>query len=301
MEIEKVDCAPLRHVIVAPTLRPDGSILQQRGYDEATATVYEPNADYPQVDSAPTREQCLRHIGALREVVQDFPFAAEQHLSAWLAGVLTCVGRHAITGPCPMFVVDANAGATGKTKLVHVATRLAYGSEVPCLSKSTDENEFRKQITSVLMDGDYAVLLDNVTGPFHSQSMAGMLTATTWSDRKVGSNVMVKVPSRAVWWATGNNMQLGADIARRSLVIRLDAKVENPEERFHHADLLTWVVRERARLVVAAVSILRGYIAADRPGHRPAWGTYDSWAALIPGAIRWLGLADPLTARPSAA
>jgi putative DNA primase/helicase len=164
-----------------------------------------------------------------------------------------------------------------------------------------DENEFRKQITSVLMDGDYAVLLDNVTGPFHSQSMAGMLTATTWSDRKVGSNVMVKVPSRAVWWATGNNMQLGADIARRSLVIRLDAKVENPEERFHHADLLTWVVRERARLVVAAVSILRGYIAADRPGHRPAWGTYDSWAALIPGAIRWLGLADPLTARPSAA
>ena len=300
--IEKVEGVRImRQVIVAPTMRPDGSILQQEGYDAATETFYKPNAAYPEIENAPTRTSCLQHLEALNQVVKDFPFAEEKHRSAWLAGVLTCVGRTGITGPCPMFVVDSNAHGTGKTKLVHAATHVAYGTDAPCLSKPAEEDEARKQITAVLLGGHYAVLLDNVLGVLRGASMAAVLTSASWSDRRAGSSELLQLPSRTVWWATGNNVTMGEDIARRSLLIRLGTKLERPDERadFQRPSLLTWIDRERAQLVASALSILRGYVVADRPSRGPAWGYYESWTSLIPGAIRWLGLADPLAARAS--
>ena len=62
------------------------------------------------------------------------------------------------------------------------------------------------------------------------------------------------IPAKAIWIATGNNLQFQADTARRTLRIRLESREENPEERtgFKHPDLLPWVRRERGRLAALA-------------------------------------------------
>jgi hypothetical protein len=108
----------------------------------------------------------------------------------------------------------------------------------------------------------------------------------------------------AVWYATGNNVILAADTARRVCHIRLESPEENPEERtgFHHSDLLAWLRRERPRLTAAAVTILAGYCAAGRPNMRlQPWGSFEGWSDLVRQAVVWVGLADPGASRSNLA
>ena len=108
------------------------------------------------------------------------------------------------------------------------------------------------------------------------------------------------VPLYATWFATGNNVILVGDTARRVVHIRLESPEENPEERagFHHSDLLAWVHHKHPRLTAEAVTILSAYCAAGRPDMRlPAWGSFEAWSALVRQAIVWTGLPDPGSTR----
>jgi hypothetical protein len=294
---------PLVGVITAPTMRPDGTILQEPGYDPSTGLLYLPgDVTYPHVDDEPTLDQCRHNFRALAEVARDFPFAKKHHFSAWLAGLLTCIARPAIDGPCPLFAVDATTRGTGKTRLVQATARLAFGQEAAAFSQPEDEDEIRKRITSILYRGDSLVLIDNVAKTLGGASLDAVLTSTTWADRQLGSNATIQVPNRPVWWATGNNLALQGDLARRTVQIRLESNVENPEERtgFLHPDLLSWIGRERNRLVTCALTLLRGYIVAGQPSKGTVWGSFESWSSLIPGVLRWLEQDDPLFARATA-
>jgi hypothetical protein len=116
-----------------------------------------------------------------------------------------------------------------------------------------------------------AVLLDNIASTLGSSSLDAALTGTTWTDRVLGkSETTGTLPLTTVWIATGNNVVLGADTARRALYCRLETLEEHPEDRedFRQRDLLSWVRSHRKRLAVAAVTILRAYFAAGRPDHK---------------------------------
>ena len=293
----------LTNVITSPTLRADGTVLQQPGYDRATGLLYKPgNTTYPIVDEKPTKDQCIWQKEALLEVVRDFPFSKPHHISAWFAAMLTCVARAAIDGPCPLFAVDATTAGTGKGRLVQATARLAFGQDVAAFSQPDDEDEIRKRITSILLGGDPCVLIDNVNKPLGGAALDAVLTSTTWADRMLGSTATIKVPNLAIWWATGNNLALLGDMARRTMQIRLESPLEKPEERenFAHPNLLAWIDRERPKLVFNALTILRGYFVAGKPHRGKPWGSFESWSELIPGVLRWLDMPDPQLARATA-
>jgi hypothetical protein len=108
------------------------------------------------------------------------------------------------------------------------------------------------------------------------------------------------IPLYTVWYATGNNVVLVGDTARRVVHVRLEPLDEKPEERsgFHHPDLLAWVRQERPRLTTAAVSILAAYCSAGRPDQRlTPWGSFEGWSDLVRSAVVWVGLADPGASR----
>jgi hypothetical protein len=65
----------------------------------------------------------------------------------------------------------------------------------------------------------------------------------------------------------------------------------------HHPDLLACVRRERPKLVAAALTILRGYVVADRPHRRRKLGGFEAWSDLVPGAVRWAELTHPMQSR----
>lgn len=289
---------------VTPIFRADGTICQQPGYDPATELLFAPSAEYPEIQESPTIEDARGALAALREVCCDFPFAAPHHESAWLAGVLTALARAAIDGPVPLFAVDATTRGTGKSRLVDAAMLLVHGESASRMPLPEDDDEMRKRITALLSEGVTGVLLDNITRTIALPSLDAVLTADVWSDRLLGSSSSVRVPARAVWWATGNNIQFGGDLSRRTLHIRLESSLENPEERsdFRHPDLLGWLRGERRRLVTCGLTILRAAaVAGVIPKREKLWGSYESWSSVVPPVLAWLGMPDPCLARATQA
>ena len=128
------------------------------------------------------------------------------------------------------------------------------------------EDEWRKAITSALIDGSPVIVIDNVAGRLQSASLARALTAKTWLDRILGKSQMVALPQEAVWIATGNNIQIGGDIARRAIWVRLDAAQARPWTRteFRHPDILGWI-RENHDSVIAYLLIMaRAWVLAGK-------------------------------------
>jgi hypothetical protein len=295
----RADWPGIRHlesVVDYPVLRPDGTILCRPGYDRETGLLLESASQFPTIPDQPSKDEAVAALNALQEVVSDFPFESDLHRAAWLAALLTPLARFAFTGPAPLFLVDANVRAAGKGLLLDTISRIVTGERFTIATYTADEDELRKRITSLVMAGDRLVLFDNLEGKFGNAVLDAALTATAWKDRVLGVNRMAEAPLYVTWYGTGNNVAIAADTARRVCHVRLESPEERPEERnsFRHSNLLAWVGANRARLLAAALTILRGYFVAGRPNlDLPAWGSFEGWSAVVRSAVVWAGLPDP--------
>lgn len=290
---------PIFGVSDSPIIRPDGSIWQTPGYDAKTGVLYSPSEEFPTVHPDCNIDDASEAMSKLLDVVIDFPFEAEEHKSAWLAGLLTPLARFAFTGPSPLFLIDANVRGAGKGLLAQTIGRIVLGREMPVSSYAHDSEEMRKKITSIAIAGDRMILLDNLDGEFGNDALDRVLTSTRWKDRILGKSQEVELPMLTAWYATGNNVQVGADTLRRVIHIRMDCMSERPEDRdgFAHPDLLSWVSSHRAKLLAAALTVLAAYL---RRGHRPRlrpFGSYEGWSGLVRAAVVWCGLPDPCVTR----
>jgi len=292
----------LEGTIGAPTLRPDGSLLDTPGYDIDTGLVYDSNGtNYPPLPHHPTLDDARSAIGGLQEPLLDFLFATSQvHFSAALAAILSVVCRFTIQGTVPLFAVRATTRGSGKSLLVDVLSIIGTGRPAPRWPQNQDEDEDRKRLLTVAMAGDATIHIDNVIKPLGSPALDMALTASTFSDRILGKSAKVEAPLSMVWFASGNNMQFKGDTARRVVPIDLDPQMERPEERdgFRHSPLLPWVRQERPRLVVAALTLIRAYFEAGCPaqGVKP-FGSFEAWSDLVRQALIWAGEADPCEGR----
>ncbi|MHB8420604.1 MAG: toprim domain-containing protein [Myxococcales bacterium] len=288
---------PLTAVIETPVLRPDGTVISTPGYDAATGLLYEPSGMVAEAPERPGRAHALAAKDALLEVVEDFPFVSEAHRAAWLASLLVWFARFAVRGHVPLTLFEAPAAGTGKTLLADTIGMICTGRELAKMANTLDDAEMRKRLLAIALAGDSFVLLDNVRGGFGTPSLDMALTAGVIRDRVLGLSEEKTVPLDAIFFASGNNVELLGDTRRRVLHCRVDAGEERPEERqgFRHSPLLPWVASERSRLTSAALTILRAYHLAGRPvvGKVKPWGSFEPWQDLVCGAVRWLGLAAP--------
>lgn len=286
----------LEAVVEYPVLRPDGTILQDPGYDASTGLLLEPAGSPPTIPLSPSHADALRARDRLLEVVADFPFAGAIYKAAWLAGLLTPLARFAYTGPATLFLVDANIRAAGKGLLLDIIALIATGERFTIATYTNDEDELRKRITSIVVGGDRLVLFDNLDGKFGNGVLDAALTGTSWRDRMLGFNRMVEAPMYMTWFATGNNVIIGADTARRICHIRLESEEERPEDRrgFRHLDLRGYVREHRAELLADALTILRAHAVARRPNQGlPPWGSFEGWSDVVRNAVVWVELPDP--------
>ena len=279
---------PLPHlsgITGAPVFDENWKLLSSPGYQPSTRLFFESNGcRVPPVPQSPSDDDLGRARSLLlEEWLDDFPFAEESSRSHAVAALLSHVLRNRIDGPTPLFAVDAPTAGSGKTLLVESIGLVATSSSPAATSLPRKDDDLRKQITSVLLGGSPVVLLDNITHTLESGVLAAALTSRTWSDRLLGKSETVSVPNSCLWIATGNNLQLGSEIARRTAWIRLDPKVDRPWERtgFKHDPLGAWVVENRGRLLWALFILVR------RIGSLPAvrFGRGARSARSSPGAV----------------
>jgi hypothetical protein len=292
----------LRGLVTIPILREDGSLCCTPGHDVQSGLYYAPTTPPPEIKEKPTQVDSTVAAAQLLEVINDFPFVENSHRSAWLATVLSRVGWGAFQGGAPLTVFDATTPGTGKTLAADMSALISTGSVAAHSPYVAEDDELRKRITSHLKAGDQVVMIDNVPagGVVGWACLDNVLTSETWKDRELGTNTVTSLPVDAIFMVTGNNLEVGADAARRTLRCRLESDEERPEERtgFAHPLLADWVKSNRTRLLGCAFTILRGYIVAGRPGMSllPI-GSFDGWSNLVRAAIVWSGLPDPCGAR----
>src|SRR5262249_1643527 len=147
---------------------------------------------------------------------------------------------------------------------------ITTGRGAPRMNYTVDEVELEKILGGYALKGSTFICLDNVPvmRPFGGGPIDRMITSKDDVELLIlGSTRVVPMPWRARIMATGNNMTLFGDTSRRVIMARLEPKEESPEHRtkFRHSDLLSWIKHQRARLVAAALLILRAYVRAGRP------------------------------------
>lgn len=290
----------LADLLDAPTLRPDGSLLLERGYDEESSIYLEPAEGLEiAVPADPDVADAHVAIAALRNPFAEFPFEQPHHRSAALAGLLTLAARSAIPGPVPMTAVTATTQGSGKGLLVDVISIIATGRGAPTTTLAGEE-ENNKALLSVARAGQRVVFLDNLSGLVRSDALARVLTSTEISGRVLGKSRIVTAPWTSTIFATGNNLSWSSDLARRVLPVHLDPRCEEPELRsFERPALRVWVREHRSQLLSAALTILYAFCLAGRPrphGLAPL-GSYEGWDDLVRGALLWLGEPDPVQAQ----
>ncbi len=136
----------LAGVINAPTMRADGSILDAPGYDAVTGLLFDPaGVEFPAVLMNPTRADAQEALAPLGELIERFPFVAEQDCAVALSAILTaCIRRSLPTSPLHAFTAPV-AGSGKSLKLVDIASVISASafastglSELRPLSTSTN-------------------------------------------------------------------------------------------------------------------------------------------------------------------
>jgi hypothetical protein len=290
---------PLVGITEVPILRPNGSVLDRPGYDGETGYIYEASVLVPPGPGHPTRGDALAALELLADVFCDFPFKTPAHRSAALALVLTLVGRPAFEHDAPFFGVEAPAMGSGKGLSVDVASLIAFGRTASKMPMPAREEESQKTILATLRAADPFVVFDNVTR-LRSEALDSVLTARgTVSGRLLGVSEKITIAARTVWAYTGNNVQIGGDLPRRILPVRIVA----PEDAytrtdFKHPNLLRYVEENRGQLVRACLTVLSAYCRAGRPSQSlKAFGSFEPWSDLVRSALVWLALPDPCGSR----
>ena len=288
----------LTGIAACPVMRADGSILSKPGYDDATGMWLDPRCPTVRVPLTPSLDDSLTAAETLLELICDFPLD-EAYRAAWLAAALTPFARAAITGPCPLTLIDGNIRGAGKTLLADVIGILATGRELAKGAWPVKEEEVEKRITTVALEGDPLYCFDNVAGVMASSALDAALTTGRWKGRVLSESRSADVLLNTVWFGTGNNVALGGDLVRRVLHVRLVSPEEHPERRsdFRHPNLRAHILQHRARYLTAALTILRGWHVAGRPAGPSDWGSYESWSEVVRGALLWLGKPDPADTR----
>jgi hypothetical protein len=287
----------LRGMLNTPVLDADGRMIQRPGYDAASGLLL--NFDegaYPPIPEAPSRADAERALNDLARPIRSFPFDNEASKAVALSALLTAIIRPSLM-TAPLHAFDAPMAGTGKSMLAEMAGLLATGVRPPAMSQGKSAEEDEKRLSTVLHAGDRVILIDNCEQSLGGDFLCSMLTQVMVQARILGRSERRILPSTALIMATGNNLTLEGDIARRAVICRLDAKQERPDQRVFDFDAQQELIADRARLVVAGLTALRAYkLSGYRPANMTPMGSFADWD-WVRGTLIWTGHADPAESR----
>jgi hypothetical protein len=207
---------------------------------------------------------------------------------------MTPIIRPAIKGDIPLAGIDACKAGSGKGILANSTAMIATGRPASILAPPSTEEEWGKSLMAILMEGQTVICIDNVIGRLQSAKLDGVLTSQLSQGRVLGQSATVHVPNLATWIATGNNLQLGGDLARRSYWIRLDPKMSRPWMRqgFRHPNLIDWLQQMRMEFIGALLTLIRSWYASGQPlvSGLPAMATFSPWVNTIGSILAHVGV-----------
>lgn len=280
-------------IITAPTLRRDGSILWREGYDPITKLLLVSPPPMPDFPENPTKSDAMDALGRLDELLDGFPFVDGASRSVALSGLLTPIARAAIS-VAPLHVISAPTPGSGKSFLVDLSSGIVSGNSAPVMSAGKSEEETEKRLGAVFMSGQPILAIDNVNGQLYGDALCQCVERPVVKFRVLGESRMVDIENKTTMFATGNNISLVDDMARRSVLCNLDPNTERPELREFDGNPMDKILNNRGQYIADALTVLRAYKIAGMPDRLPRLASFGEWSDMVRSAIVWLGRVDPL-------
>ena len=140
----------LRGIITTPTLRRDGTVLSEVGYDRASGLLLACQPAMPAMPEKPTQDNAREALSILLGVLAEFPFVSDADRSVALSILITPVVRGGMM-VAPLHVATAPTRGTGKSYLFDTAAAIATGERCPVINAGRNEEETEKRLGAELM------------------------------------------------------------------------------------------------------------------------------------------------------
>jgi putative DNA primase/helicase len=282
-------------VITAQTLRRDGTVLDREGFDSATGLfVMGPLPEMKPIPAKPTKKDAEEALELWKDAVREFPWCDEASRAGAISALITPNVRAALTC-APMHGFSATGPGSGKSYAADMVAAGPIGDAMATIASGGDEEETEKRLGAMIMSGARLFSFDNVTAPLGGDALAIAIERPTFRPRILGKS---EVPDFRNGWsinATGNNLRLREDMSRRTILNRMDAGVEQAEDREFEANPLEMILADRGKYIRAALIIPLAYRAAGMPGKLPSIGDpFDEWSDNVRSPLVWLGMSDPV-------
>lgn len=288
----------LKGIITAPTLTEEGVLHKDPGYSEKSKYILElsPGLIIPDIPETPTTDEKAQARECIYELLEGFPFTSPAERAHAITLLIHPFVRAMIPGMVPMLIIEASTPGTGKTLLVKVLTYIFLGQDVQTMTIGKNDEETRKKITAKAINTPAYLFLDNVKDKIDSATIAAFITSGNWEDRLLGQTKMVSIPVTCALVATGNNITMSSEIARRSIRSKQDARLDRPwertgEEYFKHPDLMGWTKKHRGKLIGAVLTLVQAWISAGRPvAEGKRLGGFEEWSDVMGGILSVAGI-----------
>jgi hypothetical protein len=281
-------------VISTPTMRPDGTILSQEGYDESTQLLLLGSPTLPPIPEAPTLQDAKEAKARLEDLLSEFEFVSEVGRAVALSALITPIVRGAFS-VTPAHVAQAPVAGSGKSFLWDIVAAIAIGQPMPVMSAGGNQEETEKRLGSALMAGQPLISIDNVNGLLGGDALCQIIERPIVDIRILGKSECMRIEARGTSvFATGNNINLVGDVCRRALIAQLDPQIERPELRVFKGNPVKTVLADRGFYIACALTICRAYVIAGRPGRADRLASFEDWSDTVRSPLIWLGTADPV-------
>jgi hypothetical protein len=287
-------------IITTPTLRPDGSLLADPGYDPETELYLSPGFQIPPIPEHPSKDQALAALKLLIDLLSEFSFKRiggehEKRLnrSVALSGLLTPLVRGSLP-TAPMHLIAAHMAGTGKSYLVDTAAMIATGRLCPVITALKSVEETEKRLGAIILSGIPMVSLDNCTHDLGGELLCQIAERPVIKVRILGHSETPDCEVHTAVFATGNNIAFKGDMVRRGLVCNLETLDERPELRKFNRNTLRQAGANRATYVAAGLTVMRAYLTAGAPEVCGPFGSYAEWSTMVRAPLIWLGEPDPV-------
>lgn len=299
----------IRGVADAPYLLADGSLVNEPGYRDglwlcrnSALDLTTIPADMRPVEGGWDAEMSAHAAGMILSELCEVEWQSRSDKSAAFAYLLTLLSRPAYR-LAPIFLFTAPGPGSGKDLVAKCMENAAFGFDAIRINPPPGRNddaaaEMDKKIGAAMLEGESTIVLGDIKRLI-SPTIYGLTTEERAQGfRVLGVSQAIPVPRNLTLVGVGNNPEIGADLVRRSVSIRLTPSSANPEERTFtrsEADLIAHYRNDRPSILAMATNIIRGALAAPTPQMIPC--PFTGWARMVQAACIHAGLGDPLQGR----
>ena len=282
---------PIKGFVDHPVLDGRLRLLAEPGYNPSMRLLgeFDP-ADFVFTDRVLAPEEIRANWETIWAPFTGFEFADDDSRTVALAAIFSAVLRQVLP-TCPAFGFDAPMQGSGKTLLAETIAIVGNGQKPSAIApgRSDYDEEFRKRLMALFLNGTKVCNFDNIVGAFDSPSLAAALTSETYEDRILGQSKTGRILNKTLFLFTGNNMQFVGDMSRRVLKSRLRPASDKLSQRVFNFDPTEKAAAMRADIISSILSLINHWKHSRTPKRSGMMTSFAEWDLLVRQPIAFLG------------